>query len=51
MRDFLHCLRSAWQHLVKPPPFVDEDPQSTADATAVRTNWIRTHRPDKEVNR
>lgn len=46
MRDFLHCLRSAWQHLVKPPPFVDEDPQSTDAATAARTAYIRAHRPE-----
>lgn len=31
-----------------PAPLEDEDPQSTADATAARTAWIRANRFDDE---
>jgi hypothetical protein len=44
MRDFWSCLRAALREVFKPAPFVDEDPQSTADATAARTAWVRAKR-------
>lgn len=47
MRERLHCLRLALHRMLRPPPFVDEDPQSTAEATAVRTAWVRRNRPDR----
>jgi hypothetical protein len=47
VRDFLRHLAAALRELLHPAPFVDDDPQSTADATAVRTDWIRSHRPDR----
>jgi hypothetical protein len=48
MRERLACLRAAWWRFIH-PPFEDEDPQSTADATAARTAYIRANRPDGEV--
>ena len=46
MRAWLSCLLAALRELVRPAPFEDEDPQSTADATAARTAYIRDHRPE-----
>lgn len=40
MREFLHRFLSGVLEVFRPAPFVDEDPQSTAEATAVRTQWI-----------
>ena len=43
MRERLSCLLAALREVFHPAPFVDEDPQSTADATAARTRWVRDH--------
>jgi hypothetical protein len=48
MRERLRHLAAALRELLH-PPFEDEDPQSTADATAARTAYIRANRPDGEV--
>ena len=37
-------LKAALWELLKPTVEEDPDPQSTADATAARTRWIREHR-------
>jgi len=34
--------------LVPPQHWEDEDPQSTAEATAVRNRWIEDHRPKED---
>jgi hypothetical protein len=47
VRERLHCLRAAFRRLFLLDPPDDPDPQSTAEATAVRTEWIRSHRPDR----
>jgi len=47
VREFFACLRTALREVFKPAPFVDPDPQSTADATAARTAYIRANRPDE----
>lgn len=46
MRERLSCLLAAIREVIHPAPFEDDDPQSTADATAARTEWIRRNRPD-----
>ena len=43
----LRCVGAALRELLHPAPFVDEDPQATADATAVRTAWVQANRPER----
>jgi hypothetical protein len=47
VREFLGHLRAAVREVIWPAPFEDPDPQSTADATAARTAYIRANRPDE----
>jgi hypothetical protein len=47
MRDRLSCMRAAFRRLFLLDRDDDPDPQSTADATAARTAWVRAHRPDR----
>jgi hypothetical protein len=47
MREFFHCLRAALREVFRPEPFIDPDPQSTDEATAVRNAYIRANRPDR----
>lgn len=42
---FLRRLYEALREMFLPAPFVDEDPQSTDEATAARTRWVQEHRP------
>ena len=45
MRRFLSNLLAALSEMLRPTFPMDDDPQSTAEATAARTAWIREHRP------
>jgi len=40
-------LKAALWELLKPTVEEDPDPQSTDEATAARTKWIRENRPDR----
>lgn len=51
MRERLSCLRTAFRRLFLLDLPEDPDPQSTADATAARTAYIRANRPDGEVKK
>ena len=42
--SFWDTVKAAFWDLVTPPREEDPDPQSTAEATAARTRWIREHR-------
>lgn len=46
MKRFLPNLLAALSEMLRPTFPVDDDPQSTAEATATRTRWIREHRPE-----
>ena len=42
-----HQAKAAFWELLKPTVEEDPDPQSTDEATAARTKWIRENRPDR----
>lgn len=48
MREFLGHLYAALREVVRPAPYEDDAPQSTAEATAARTAWVASHKHPAE---